>query len=380
MDPIKPNQELFDIFVHDYLVKRGFSNTAESFRNEAQIIRAIPPEFDQPPRGILYDVWSYRGSSSQSQVMMAKAPNVAAIMDTTPQIIREGYSIQHLSRFESNQMLLSCDFSSDGKIVASGGLGMKPFICYIETRHFVTMSEGHSFSILEVRFKPGSTIFATSSADTTVKVWDAETPARLMSTFNGHNGSVISLDFHPSEETLCSSDKNDYIKVWDLERKCMICSSKEGGSKVRFQPVSGKLLAVAKRNVITILDYQSMGVMYRLQGHAKDIYSLCWNATGKIIASVSEDAVRVWSLSLDGQCIYEYLSEENKLMSIVFHPRHRNVLVVGGYKWMELLILGNGQIRCISAFSCGVSVPGLAACTANESIATSHKSVVNIWK
>ncbi|WJX52101.1 hypothetical protein P8452_38245 [Trifolium repens] len=378
MDPIKPNQELFDIFVHDYLVKSGFSNTAESFRNEAQIIRAIPPEFDQHPRGILYDVWSYRGSTSQSQ-----APNVAAIMDTTPQIIREGYSIQHLSRFESNQVLLSCDFSSDGKIVASGGLGMKPFICYIETGHFVTMSEAHSFSILEVRFKPGSTIFATSSADTTVKVWDAQTPARLKSTFNGHNGSVISLDFHPSEETLCSSDKNDYIKVWDLERKCVICSSKEGGSKVRFQPVSGKLLAVAKRNVITILEYflGNLIVKYRLQGHAKDIYSLCWNATGQTIASVSEDAVRVWSLSLDGQCLYEYPSKENNLMSIVFHPRHRNVLVVGGYKWMELLILENGQIHCISTFgSGGKSVPGLAACTANESIATSHKSVVNIWK
>jgi WD40 repeat protein len=42
------------------------------------------------------------------------------------------------------------------------------------------MSEGHSFSILEVRFKPGSTIFATSSADTTVKVWDAQTVSLFM--------------------------------------------------------------------------------------------------------------------------------------------------------------------------------------------------------
>ncbi|WJX46088.1 hypothetical protein P8452_32921 [Trifolium repens] len=84
---------------------------------------------------------------------------------------------------------------------------------------------------------------------------------------SNNNGSVISLDFHPSEETLCSSDKNDYIKVWDLERKCMICSSKEGGNKVRFQPVSGKLLAVAKRNVITILEYYlgNLNVKYRLQ-------------------------------------------------------------------------------------------------------------------
>jgi hypothetical protein len=114
-----------DIFIHDYLVKRGFSNTAELFRNEAQIIREIPPgmyiymhiccceswycdkmqkqrplvlihgswlfyvtvfsDFDEHrhPQGLLYKLWSlfydkYKsrqqkpGSSSQSQVIMAK--------------------------------------------------------------------------------------------------------------------------------------------------------------------------------------------------------------------------------------------------------------------------------------------------------------------
>ncbi|GAU32535.1 hypothetical protein TSUD_64300, partial [Trifolium subterraneum] len=199
----------FEIFVHDYLEKNGFSETAESFRKEAWINRVIPPEFDQRPRGILYDVWSFRGSSSQSQ-----APNVAAVMDTIPQIIREGYSIQHLSH---------------GKIVASGGLGMKPFICYIETRESVTMPEAHSFSISDVRFKPGSTIFATSSGDGTIKVWDAQRPARLMFSFVGHNGSVRSLDFHPLDEVLCSSGKDNEIKVWDLNQKVLIRTL-----KVRF--------------------------------------------------------------------------------------------------------------------------------------------------
>ncbi|CAJ2678622.1 unnamed protein product [Trifolium pratense] len=352
----------FDNFISDYLKKSGFLNTAESFENEARIMRVIPPEFDHYPRGTLYDVWSDRGSSSQNQ-----APNVAAIIDTTPRIIREGYSIQHFSH---------------GKIVASGGTGMKPFICYIETRQSVTTSEAHSLSILDVRFKPGSTMFATSSADKTVKVWDANRPARLLFSFVGHNASVRSLDFNPLKETLCSSDNYDEIKVWDLNRKCNIASSMEGGSIVRFQPGSGTLLAVAKRNVTTILDSKSMGVKYRLQGHTKNIRSLCWSASGKTIASISDDDVRVWSLSLDGQCTYEYPSKGNMFASVVFHPRHRNVLVVGGFQWMELLILENGQIRCISAFSsrCGKSVPGLAACTENESIATTHKSVVNIWK
>jgi WD40 repeat protein len=45
---------------------------------------------------------------------------------------------------------------------------------YIETRDSVTTSEAHLSAILEVRFKLGSTIFATSSTDKTVKLWDAK--------------------------------------------------------------------------------------------------------------------------------------------------------------------------------------------------------------
>ncbi|WJX52098.1 hypothetical protein P8452_38242 [Trifolium repens] len=375
MDPKKPNQELFDIFVHDFLVKSGFSNTAESFRNEAQIIRVIPPEFDQHPRGILYDVWSYRGSTSQSQ-----APNVAAIMDTTPQIIREGYSIQHLSPLQSGRALLSCDFSPDGKIVASGGLGKKPFICYMDTGYSITTSESHLSTILEVRFQPGSSIFATCSTDKTVKVWNANTPASALYEFK-HNGTVRSLDIDPLGRILCSSDNHGDLKVWDLKEKFMISSSKAGGSLVRFQPGYGKFLAVAKQNVITIIEWLGLRVFNNLQGHVKDINSICWDFTGKRIASTSEDDVRVWSVYNGRQWTHEYLSNGKRFQSVIFHPRYHNVVVIGGHQCLELWILENGGQRH-SLRACEVSITGLAATTAQSGLiaSASNDSVVKIWK
>lgn len=51
-----------------------------------------------------------------------------------------------------------------------------------------------------------------------------------------------------------------------------------------------------------------------------------------MIASVSEDGVRVWTLSMDGQCLCEYPSKDKMFMSVIFHPRYRNVLVVGGFQ------------------------------------------------
>ncbi|KEH31044.1 WD domain, G-beta repeat protein [Medicago truncatula] len=382
MDPNKTDQELFDIFIHDYFKKRGLLRCAELFANEAHITGSIPPEFDQHPRGILSDIWSIRqqtqltlGSSSQSQ-----APQ---IINSTRQIIQDGYSIQSITSFPSGQTLSSCDFSSDGKIVASGGNSGKPFICNMDTSTSVTASESHSSTILDVRFQPGSTIFATSSADKTIKFWDAKTPERALFDFKC-DGIVRSLDFHPTERILCSSDTCDLIKVWDLNQRVIMKTFMEGGCPVRFQPGSGKLLAVANQNVVTILEFPSLAVKYRLQGgHVTYVCSLCWDITGQTIASVSEDCVCVWSLSMGGQCFFKYPSNGNNFQSVIFHPQYRNVLVVGGFQGMELLTLGYGQIHRFRASN--LSFTGLAACTGVEFIALSFtsnasESVVNIWK
>ncbi|MCH90890.1 transcriptional corepressor LEUNIG-like, partial [Trifolium medium] len=155
-----------------------------------------------------------------------------------------------------------------------------------------------------------------------------------------------------------------------------------GVSIVRFQPGSGMLLAVANQNVINILDFQTFIVQNCLRGHVKYICSLCWDVTGQTIASVSEDGLRVWSLSMGGQCLYHYPSKGKMFKSVIFHPRYRNVLVVGGFQCMELLILEcNGQIHSIHSSS--ISITGLAACTQNEIFASTSNEflpVVNIWK
>jgi WD40 repeat protein len=68
------------------------------------------------------------------------------------------------------------------------------------------------------------------------------------------------------------------------------------------------------------------------KGHNKEICSICWDAQGQMIASVTEDCARVWSLALPGQYLYEYQSNGKRFRSIIFHPRYRNVLLIGGYE------------------------------------------------
>ncbi|CAJ2678625.1 unnamed protein product [Trifolium pratense] len=315
----------FRIFLYNYLKKRGFSDTAEIFRNQAQIPGQIPG-------------------------------------------------------FRSGQTLSSCDFSSSGNFVASGGLGNKPFICNMKTGNAATTLESHLFAILEVRFQPGSTIFATSSTDKTVKLWDANTPEKALFSFVGDN-KVTTMDFSPSGEIICFLTRGELI-AWDLNRQVLMNSIKAGGSLVRFQPGSGKFLAVVKKNVITIIDWRASRVFSNLQGHVKNIKSICWDITGEMIASTSEDDVRVWSVFDGGQCIHEYPSDGRRFRSVIFHPRYHSVLVIGGYQCLELRILENGGQRYSLHHASEVSITGLAATTTqSEFIAScSNDSVVKIWK
>ncbi|WJX46095.1 hypothetical protein P8452_32926 [Trifolium repens] len=389
---MEPNEieNLFRNLLYDYLKKSGLSNTAESLKNEAQITGQTPPEFNRSTDGFLHDLWMsfynmyYKYISMQERTRLSsqtQVPNIGAIMDNIPQIIREGYFIRQLARFPSRETLLSCDFSSDGKFVASGGFGTKAFVCNRESSESFYTSESHVSAILEVRFQPGTTIFATSSTDKTVKLWDAKSPENAVYEFT-YNGIVRSLDFHPTEKILCSSDTRDELKVWNLVEHVRTNHAMADVSIVRFQPGSGRLLAVAVRNVINILDFETFIVLNCLRGHVKHICSICWDVTGQTIASVSEDSVRVWLLSMNGQCLYEYPSNGKIFRSIIFHPQRRNILVVGGFQCMELLILEcNGKIRSIDCSF--TSITGLAACIQKELFAsTSNDSVpvVNIWK
>jgi hypothetical protein len=51
-----------------------------------------------------------------------------------------------------------------------------------------------------------------------------------------------------------------------------------------------------------------------------------------MIASTSEDDIRVWSVFDGGQCIHEYPSDGKRFQSVIFHPRYHSVLVIGGYQ------------------------------------------------
>ncbi|KAJ4834278.1 hypothetical protein Tsubulata_028317 [Turnera subulata] len=321
---------------------------------------------------------------------------------------RKEFNFQEFCCLRPNKSkVLCCNFSSDGKILATGGHEKKVAIWNMETLGVTKPSDGHSLLITDVRFRRSSTIFATSSFDRTVKIWDAANqfvylsgfnsqvvscclpnnastyivmqPSKSLISFSGHSEQVMSLDFHPRKvDLLCSCDTNDEIRLWNVKKSTCVRVSQGGIKQVRFQPQCGKLLATATGNNINVIDVEIGDIQFNLKGHTKDVLSICWDASGKFIASVSEDSARVWS-AVDGSCIHALHSNGNKFRSCTFHPGYSQLLIIGGYQVLELWNPTEGN-KTISVSAHNGLIAALADSLETEMVASaSHDQCVKLW-
>ncbi|KAH9558982.1 hypothetical protein CY35_06G035600 [Sphagnum magellanicum] len=297
--------------------------------------------------------------------------------------VSKGFSFNEVGCLRaSTSKVFCCHFSSDGKMLASAGHDKKAVLWNMDTLKLKHSLEEHCSVITDVRFSPNSTRLATSSIDKTVRVWDADNPSYSLRTFTGHQTSVMSLDFHPSnEDILCSCDDNSEIRYWSVNQGVCTRVSKGGMTQIRFQPRQGRLLAAAAENVVSILDVESETCLHSLQRHTKPVHSVCWDASGDFVASVSEDSVRVWNLGMgsDGECVHELNCNGNKFHSCVFHPNYPSLLIIGCYQSLELWNMIENKSMTVPAHE-GL-IAALAQSSATGMVASaSYDKCVKLWK
>uniref|UniRef100_A0A0A9FAA3 Uncharacterized protein n=1 Tax=Arundo donax TaxID=35708 RepID=A0A0A9FAA3_ARUDO len=282
----------------------------------------------------------------------------------------------------SNNKVVCCHFSTDGKLLASAGHEKKVFLWNMDNFKMDTKIEEHTNFITDIRFKSNSTQLATSSSDGTIRLWNAADESGALQTFHGHSSHVTSVDFHPRlTEVLCSCDDNGEIRFWTVGQSTSshVFRVKQGGSgRVRFQPRSGQLLAVAAGSMVNIFDVEKQANLHSPKGHNSEVNCVCWDENGEYLASVSQDTVKIWSVA-SGACIHELRSHGNQYHSCIFHPRYPKMLIVGGYQTLELWSLSDNQRNPIQAHE------GLIAALAHSPFtgmiaSASHDRYVKLWK
>ena len=168
---------------------------------------------------------------------------------------------------------------------------------------------GHSFGVTDLAISPFDLYFASASADTSARLWSLERP-HYIRMFAGHNESVNCVAFHPNCNYLFSGGDDRSIRLWDIntgkcQRTYFMTNSGAYKCSVRSIDVSpdGKRIAASYDDgVIRVFDIAEQ----RLEGEYftdhranNDIVKVKYNSNGTLLASISDDTIRVWSQSCE---------------------------------------------------------------------------------
>ena len=237
---------------------------------------------------------------------------------------------------------VTCSFSADGLLLASGGHDRKVRLWRIladdsEDPQVIPLGIlplEHAASITQVRFSPVGAIrfLATCSFDKTVHVWNLgrdglllqgteSLPTRPCAIFAEHQAAVFSVDFLPTTpdgvtaaDTICSCDSDGVLMTWKFgeaeepsQNQVFQLATQDTAAvtvrQIKFQPWTSHervpLLAIANGTQVDLFDCRA----YRIVGtirtdHTKPVVSLCWGDTQlpNLLGLATSDALSIWNV------------------------------------------------------------------------------------
>ncbi|KAF3928239.1 hypothetical protein AA313_de0207618 [Arthrobotrys entomopaga] len=182
--------------------------------------------------------------------------------------------------------------------------------------------EGHTDYVTAIAFSPSGKLLASTSRDTTIKLWDITAGGPPVKVLKGHSHWVTCVAFSVNGKQLLSGSKDKKVILWELRPNL---ASKTLGrhqnrvTSVAFAP-EGELLASASSD-LTIMIWNSSGFLaHTLRGHTGIIQSISFSADGRQLASASDDKIiNRWDTS-SGLLLESLKGHTGNISSVAFSP------------------------------------------------------------
>ena len=166
---------------------------------------------------------------------------------------------------------------------------------------------GHEAGLTAIDFHPSKPQVVTSSEDSTIRFWDANSVRRQSGLLDGLEGSVESLDFDPAGQRLATSSWDNKVYLWQVD---------ELGPQFRPQVLRGhtdhvvgteffgdgkSLVSHSWDDTVRIWDLSGPEVQSKvLTGHTDDVEeAFLFNSDQQLATLSNDDSVRIWDLAAE---------------------------------------------------------------------------------
>ena len=137
----------------------------------------------------------------------------------------------------------------------------------------------HTATITDISFSISDQKFITSSDDKTSKIIDFYSGHEDIC-FKNHLSDVKSCDWNPYKNLVVSGGKDHIIKVWDPssgEEIATLHAHNDSINRLRFNKNGNWLLSASKDHTLKVIDIRNMKEIQSFKGHEKEVNTVSWH-------------------------------------------------------------------------------------------------------